>query len=548
MADSYSNAYADAPAGALRYAMTPSSRCAAVAAWRWIDDHIEVRATTAASHTSSAALLQRATGAFVARRYAAHAANVADKGVDDLVRGVFDDFRHYANSVDSELKILATPAWMGIDAGSDDVETFRGVYQKYTASKQHYDRVLDKVGGESANINKVVALLRMRASTTDYGWARLALTNADVDVDAVPAWEKNIHHKDMADHYVDLEHLCVLIGCALKGDWTETKMPSEQIAAVATACADLWLPLIKGEDVQANLRALQVSPNPFSGGFEAHAYGVAIYDALVAKAKHGHRVLTATNDTAADDAPVLSYEFPTNLTHWGAGVGATLIAEAVAIAAASLAPLADELPADGSQAEVTYTRDCDATIRHLARTFVGWHHSRVADNGETAHAIAVGQHWLVVKAYEKANECVVAGDPTHACMARLGPYLVQPLVVYVRGPSAFCRATKCKVENTLQKTSQFDVVFDELAVHLHNYVDTLSRKRRSALAPTESVTFSGLCAASGHKTVKAMELIAQRSKVLMEVGSRYRQTTQIMSLDMAIDAAVAALANDRARV
>ena len=552
MADPYMNGYADAAVGSLRYAMTPSARGAAVYAWRWDKDDglagekivVYLTANTGAAN-SSAALLQKATAAFVARRYAAHAANVANSGADDLIRGVLDEFRSYSNQLDNELKILSTKESLtggGPNNGrivDAEVDAFHKVYQMYTEEKQHFDHVLDKIGGQTTEINKVAALLRMRMSTTDFGWARLALSNADVDADAVPAWDRNIHHKDIDDHLVDLKHLCVLIGCALKGSTEVCVLPATgEPVDVAVACKRLWIPLIEDDGVQEALQTMQASPNPFYASEAAYAFGDTIYKELATVVWLGRFVLTATTAAPDDDAPVLSYEFPTELKHWGVGVGATLLSEAVAIAAASLIP---PLRKSAMPSGTTCFRHPDEIVANLKANFVGWHHSRVVDNGQTAHAIAVGRHFNKIETYLFTNGCVTEIDRLHKHYAKLGDDLVKAPVVYVRGPSAFCRATPCKVEKALQKTAQFDVVVDELAIRLGDHIETLSRKRRVGIAVART-TFPELCEMDALKTVRAMKLIAQRNKVLMEVGMRYRQTSQIMALDMAIDAAVASLA------
>ena len=243
------------------------------------------------------------------------------------------------------------------------------------------------------------------------------------------------------------------------------------------------------------------------------------------------------------DLPVLSYEMPANLSHWGVGGGATLLTEAVAIAVAALSPVGKQLPESGSDPVVVYTRDCKVVVDHLEHTFVGWHHARVVDGGQTAHAIAVGQHLATLRRHERDCRCIVRDESReYNFYDQLGKDdgLVAPLLVYVCGPSAFCRATLCRVHNVLRPTSDLFAAVSALNARYAYHKDTQYHVRAPPVAPR---TFEEFCTISGDKTVHAIRLLARRAKILMEAGKRYRQTSEIMALDQAIDAAVAALAD-----
>lgn len=529
------------------YAFTPSARTAVPALWCWEGDCFQVHATTRASHNSSARLLETATAAFVARRYAAHAASGATKKVDDAIAAALAVFRQSSDKLDDEIAILSTPAWLKLNnATEDQVESFRLVYSSFTRDRKHFARVLDEIADQPADLPAGAAILRAQATTTDYGYARLALSHADVDDDAVPRWERELHHKDIKEHQLELKHLCALVGCALKGDWIEAQLPDDGgTVGAAAAAAELWLPLLSGEDAQPALEQLQASPNPFKGGREAYEYGQDIYKRLLETVGRGYRVLTPVTEGSDDygDLPVLSYEMPTNLSHWGVGSGATLLTEAVAIAVAALSPVGDQLPETGSDPVVTYTRDCEVVVDHLADTFVGWHHARVVDGGQTAHAIAVGRHLAELKRHETKHGCIVSDHPYYAQYRQLDDGIVVPALVYVRGPSAFCRATLCRVHTVLRPTARLFAAVSALNARYGYYKDTQYNARVPAAPPS---TFDDFCAIDPNKTVHAIQLLARRAKVLMEAGHRYRQTSEILALDEAIDAAVAALADHAA--
>lgn len=529
----------------LDYAFTPSARTAVPALWCWEGDCFQVYATTRASHNSSARLLQKATSAFVERRYAAHAVSGATKNADDAIVAALVVFRRHSDKVDDEIAIMSTPAWLKLNGATEaDVKTFKLVYSRYMQDRKHFARVLDEIAGQPTDLTAGSVILRMRATTTDYGYARLALSHADVDDDAVPRWERELHHKDIKEHHLELQHLCTLVGCALKGDWTEAQLPDDGgTVGAATAAAKLWLPLLSGKDAQSALEDLQASPNPFQGGREAYAYGQDIYDRLLEKVNRGHRVLTPVADCSDDhgDLPVLSYEMPSNLSHWGVGGGATLLTEAVAIAVAALSPIGDQLPETGSDPVVIYTRDCGTVVDHLADTFVGWHHARVVDGGQTAHAIAVGRHLTTLKQHEKTHKCIVRGDDElYGQYEQLDDGIVVPALVYVRGPSAYCRATLCRIGDTLRPTARLFAAVGMLNARYGYYKDTQYNVRTPAAVP---VTFKGFCDIDPDKTVHAIQLLARRAKILMEAGHRYRQASEILALDEAIDRAVAALAD-----